>query len=202
MILNCLLYNIFQQCNLPSCPNGYLVQWRETIRRAAEKIVWILGVLVFGFGFDLPLFKLKQSVLNFKTTEVGVERKGLFLELNDHYCCLPYFLRAKGMWLREYPQSIKCSNTIELIIWLQNELCTAQDAHSEYSMHANTHINAPHHKKNFASQYFWSHLQFKDHCLSSLLPLHPYYPLKTLCVWQTFHTVHWMKKSKTLINPI
>lgn len=71
---------------------------------------------MFGFGFDLPLFKLRQSLLNFKATEVGVERKGPFLEPNDHYCCLPYFLRAKGMGLREYPQSINCSNTIELII--------------------------------------------------------------------------------------
>lgn len=45
-----------------------------------------------------------------------MERKGLFLELNVHYCYLPYFLCTKGMGLREYPQSIKYSNMTELII--------------------------------------------------------------------------------------
>lgn len=51
------------------------------------------------------------------------------------------------MELREYPQSIKYSNKIELIIRLQNELCTPQDTLSEHSM------NAYHHQKNCFSTY-------------------------------------------------
>lgn len=149
---------------------------------------------MFGFGFFL---KLKQSLFNCKAGEVGVERKGLFLEPNVHYWCLPYFLHAKGMGLREYPQSIKNSNTIELILWLQNELRTAQDTHSKYSMHANMQIHAYHSQKKTCQSnsavIYWQ---------PNLLLLYSYNPLKILWVWQTYHTVLWIKKNKILINPI
>lgn len=69
----------------------------------------------FCFGF-FPPCKLRQSLFNSKAAEVGMKRKGLFLEPNVHYCYLPYFLHAKGVGLREYPRSIKYSNRIEIII--------------------------------------------------------------------------------------
>lgn len=67
------------------------------------------------------------------------------VESNVYYCLFAIF--CKGMGLREYPQSIKYSNTIEVIIRLQKELCTAQDTLGEHSMHAY------HHHKNCVSTH-------------------------------------------------
>lgn len=133
----------FSSVTFLALPKGYLVKWVIQLRgqqcvnfKSAGVSVWFLS----------PVCSSKVSLI--PKLWGGVERQGLFLEPTVHYCYLPYFLHAKGMGLREYPLSIKYSNTIELIIWLKNELCPAQGAHSEYSVHPNMHILPFHHKKN------------------------------------------------------
>lgn len=108
-----LLVYVFQQCNLPSFTKGLFGKMSYTVKRAAEKCVNFksAGVSVW---FLSPVCSSEVSLI--PKLRGGVERQRLFLEPTVHYCYLPYFLHAKGMGLREYPLSIKYSNTIELKI--------------------------------------------------------------------------------------